>query len=107
MTQSEYLDGFRIWLQDLATLNNKKNSDYSTKNDAFKNLKQIEILSNGAINLEAGILTRMSDKISRIGTLLFQKTREVNDETLLDTLDDLAIYSGILKIYLKSKNDKN
>lgn len=104
MTQEQYIKEFYEWAHSLIKLTSKKNRDYAEKNDAFKNFEQIKVLTNGKISVEEGIFIRMIDKMSRIGTLL-TKENEVKDETILDTLNDLAVYSGILRIYLESKND--
>ena len=50
-------------------------------------------------SVEEGILVRMTDKINRIATLIYQDNA-VKDEKIQDTLLDLAVYSIILKTYL-------
>jgi hypothetical protein len=45
----------------------------------------------------------MADKMSRISTLIDQDAK-VKDESIMDTLQDLANYSVILKIYLEYAN---
>jgi hypothetical protein len=50
------------------------------------------------------MLVRMMDKMSRISTLLDKKA-QVSDESIEDTLEDLANYAIIMKSYIKrSKN---
>lgn len=81
-----------------------KNADYTGKgDDPFANFRKIEALTNGAVSVEAGFLTRMSDKFSRIGALMTQEA-QVKDESVIDTLLDLANYSALLAGYLQSKN---
>jgi len=47
----------------------------------------------------------MSDKVSRLTTLIMSgKDPKVTDESISDTLSDLANYSILLKTFLKSKN---
>lgn len=78
-----------------------KNADYSGSDvDPFKNFKHVEVL--GVCSTEVGLLTRMTDKMSRIGNLL-KKEAKVKDESISDTLSDLINYSAILKAYLKNK----
>ena len=53
-------------------------------------------------SVEKWILVRMADKMSRISTLIDQEA-QVKDEAIEDTLQDLANYSIILKLYLSTK----
>lgn len=76
----------------------KKNSDYSDGDDAFKNFKMIEHMSGNKISVEEGIMVRLSDKFSRLFSLMDKKA-QVNDESIEDTLVDIANYCLIMKIY--------
>lgn len=59
-------------------------------------------------SVEQGFLVRMSDKYARICNLIGnQKENAVLDEKVEDTLIDLANYSMLLAVYLKSKNGTN
>jgi len=49
----------------------------------------------------------MSDKMSRISNLIKDNKPQVKDESIEDTLVDLANYSIILSIYLKHEREKN
>lgn len=102
MKQTEYLEEFRRLAEEKIGLTNRKNMDYANADDAFANFKLIEVLTNGKITTEEGILVRMTDKIQRVANLLYKK-EAVNDEKINDTLQDLAIYSDILNICLKNK----
>lgn len=102
MTQPEYFTEFEQLCNEELELTKLKNGDYAKSEDAFANFRQIEILSGGKISLEAGIFTRMSDKFSRLGTILFQDAL-VKEETIDDTLKDIAIYSKIWRIYRREK----
>lgn len=106
MTQSDYFDRFDKILQELSTLTQGKNKDYAEASDAFANFKQIEYLTDGRVSLENGILVRMTDKLKRIASLI-QPEREVmvRGEKVIDTLNDLAVYSIILRIYLEQKEN--
>jgi anti-sigma28 factor (negative regulator of flagellin synthesis) len=48
----------------------------------------------------------MSDKVSRIQQLIQNGKAEVKDESLEDTLLDLANYCHLLLAYLKEKRDE-
>ena len=81
-----------------------KNSDYcGLSDDPFANFKQIGGLVQTPNVVEIGFLTRMSDKMARIGSFVAKGTLEVKDESVLDTLCDLANYSILFAGYLKSK----
>ena len=80
----------------------KKNADYAGDSDPFANFRLVEKL--GICSVETGILVRMTDKFARITNLLKSgKTNQVKDETVDDTLIDLANYSVILAAYRESK----
>jgi hypothetical protein len=79
----------------------KKNADYAGVGDPFKNFNLCQDL--GITSVESGLLVRMTDKLSRISTLL-NKEAQVNDEAIIDTLSDLSNYAMILRIYIEQKN---
>ena len=84
----------------------KKNADYAGKEDPFRNFRAIETMG---LSVEQGILVRMSDKFSRIGTLLSDQSSEaqVKDESIEDTLLDLINYANILLTFRQvKKQDK-
>ena len=78
-----------------------KNHDYGGRDsNPFANFMAVEHL--GAASAEAGITVRMTDKLSRIITLL-NKEAKVADESVTDTLIDLANYALILKALIAYK----
>ena len=99
-----------MFLQDIKKSQEKslllmrdKNKDYAG-GYAFKNFDISGYISN--ISSEKSILIRMCDKITRIGNLLDNEVK-VKDETIEDTLLDLANYSYILLARIKArKNEK-
>ena len=85
----------------------RKNSDYAGKGgeSPFANFTNVETL--GICSTEQGFLTRMTDKLSRISSLVASGTEgEVKDESITDTLLDLANYSILLMAYLGSKKSE-
>jgi len=99
------IKGFKETTEQMYKLHKLKNSDYAGSVDPFKNFKMCEQL--GICPVEEGMLVRMSDKMSRISTLIGEnKEAVVTDEKLEDTLIDLANYAVILKCYLESKKVK-
>jgi len=78
----------------------RKNSDYAGVGDPFKNFKNVEML--GVCSVEAGLVVRITDKLSRISNLIKQDAK-VKDESISDTLIDLMNYTNILKVYINNK----
>jgi hypothetical protein len=78
----------------------KKNHDYSKSTDPFANFKTIE---SYGFSTEVGFVTRMSDKLSRIANYVAQGELKVKEESVEDTLLDLANYCLLMAGYLKSK----
>lgn len=81
----------------MAVIHDAKNRDYARKADPFSNFRACEA---AGISATDGVLTRMSDKWERLVNLI-RKEREgetfgVFDESIEDTLLDLANYAVIL-----------
>lgn len=104
MNKEQFLANLKMEYDGNIAISKQKNSDYASEDNPFKNFKMCEEL--GICSTEVGILTRMSDKMSRIAQLLNKKA-DVLDESIGDTLADLANYAMILKIYIDEKNGKN
>lgn len=103
MTQKDYLEEFEKMCAVMLEVTRAKNIDYAGgNNNAFTNFEQIAHLTNGKISVEMGILVRMTDKMSRITNLLSNEA-QVKEESLDDTLKDLAVYATILRIYRRHK----
>lgn len=83
----------------------KKNNDYGgTNKDPFYNFETSSIMSG--VPVHDGLMVRMSDKWSRVKTLL-KRENLVLDESIEDTIDDLINYLAILKAYIQQKNKEN
>jgi hypothetical protein len=81
-----------------------KNADYTGgSEDPFFNFTRVEAL--GIATAEVGFLTRMSDKFSRITTFVTKGVLKVKDESVEDTLIDLANYCILMAAYIKSKRE--
>lgn len=86
-------------LVKIKELHDKKNDDYSDLKDPLSNLRECEKFG---VPAWLGVLVRMSDKWSRIQQLAARKAK-IKDETIVDTLMDLAVYS-LLAIILYKEN---
>lgn len=83
----------------------KKNADYGgAVPDPFSNFVQVETL--GIATAEQGFLTRMTDKLCRVASFAKNGELQVKDESVSDTLLDLANYSLLMMAYLESKRVK-
>lgn len=103
MTRKDYIEYHEKCCEKLVTITKAKNSDYcGNSNDPFHNFRSVERL--GICSVEQGFLTRMTDKLARINSLVQKGSAEVKDETIFDTLADLANYSILFSGYLISKH---
>jgi hypothetical protein len=103
MNHDEYLKEFKKITDEMFEITTSKNKDYACGDDAMRNFKQCENL--GICSAEKGILVRMSDKMSRISSLL-EHDAFVKGESINDTCRDLSNYAIILSIYLADKYKK-
>lgn len=84
----------------------RKNSNYAgggPEGNAFKNFDMVETLSNGKVTREMGMFVRMTDKLARLGTLMFGGEDAVG-ESVEDTLQDLANYSDLALVAWRDKH---
>ena len=81
---------FNQLLDEIKTLHQRKGHDYGSSIDDLSNFRWSESMD---IPAWKGCLIRISDKFARL--LQFAKSGElkVKDETIIDTLRDLAVYS--------------
>lgn len=85
---------FRKIANDMVELYARKNKDYG---DSFtKSVEKYGMIS---------ALTRISDKFNRIENLILNGEGEVKDESIIDTLTDLASYSVMAVIALRDKKN--
>ena len=101
MTQPDFFKRLEELYANNVAISRRKNADYANEHDALANFKACEAFG---IPAEIGILVRMTDKLMRISNLIKPGAEaKVKDESVLDTLSDLANYSAILRIYLEEK----
>lgn len=81
----------------------KKNSDYATESEPLKNL----ISSEKYFNLSAptGVAVRMADKWDRFCNILQKGSTSVENESIKDTLLDLANYC-LLEIIIIERDEQ-
>lgn len=104
MTKAEYMEFHRACCEKMIAVTAKKNHDYSGGDpDPFFNFTRVEMI--GIASTEQGFLTRMFDKFARITTFVNRGVLQVSDESVEDTLIDLANYSILLAGYIKAKRE--
>lgn len=82
----------------------RKNADYSGQKgaDPFANFRRCEAM--GICSTEAGTLTRMCDKMSRLSSFVERGELSVKEESVRDTCEDLINYSILLYGILAEKH---
>ena len=104
MTKQEYMKFHEDFCKKMTDITKKKNADYTgASGDPFANFTQIAGLVQLPRVIEVGFVTRMSDKLSRIGSYVTNGRLEVKDESALDTLTDLANYCALFAGYLAQR----
>ena len=81
-----------------------KNHDYAGQDEAadpFRNFRLCEAL--GLCTAEAGLLVRLSDKLSRLATFAACGRLVVADESVEDTLIDVINYAVLLAGLMRDK----
>ena len=76
---------------------------FSVKNKKYGNSFEISVDKYGMI----AALTRISDKFNRAENLILTGDTGTNDETLTDTLLDLANYCVMTAVYMKNGGMRN
>lgn len=102
MTKQEYLEFHKKCTELMVQITAAKNADYTgTSGDPFANFKKVEDL--GICSTEQGFMTRMMDKFMRINSFVQKGVLQVKDESIEDTLLDLANYSILFAGFIRSK----
>jgi hypothetical protein len=101
MNKQQFFVFAESFFNECIEVSKKKNADYTGSNDnPFSNFTSVE---NLGIKTEQGFLTRMMDKMARIGSFVSKGELQVKDESVKDTLRDLANYACLLAGYIESK----
>lgn len=107
MNKVQFLAFHKRACDDMHDITKAKNSDYTgDTTDPFYNFRHVEEL--GICTVEQGFLTRMTDKLSRLKALTVDEVNaKVKDESVQDTLLDLANYCILFAAYLKENNNED
>jgi hypothetical protein len=105
MDRNDWLVYHAECLKKMTEITTRKNADYTGgSDDPFFNFTRVEAL--GITETERGFLTRMLDKFARITTFVNKGVLQVADESVEDTLFDLANYAILMAGYIKSKRPR-
>ncbi len=106
MNKSEYLAFHKAACEKMIETTRRKNADYTgIDQDPFANFTACE--RQGICSTETGFRVRMTDKLMRLDSFIQKGILEVKDETVEDTLFDLANYCILLAGYIESKRRKH
>ncbi len=101
MTKKEYMKYHSDCCNRMIEITKVKNADYSgVGNDPFRNFKAVGFYEEKWILI--GFITRMTDKFGRLASFIQRGVLYVKDETIEDSLLDLANYCILLCGYIKS-----
>lgn len=105
MNKDEYFKYHADCCAKMMEITRAKNADYTgIGTDPFANFTRVELM--GACSTEQGFVTRMLDKVSRVISFVQKGVLEVKDESVEDTLLDLANYCVLFSGYIKHKKGK-
>lgn len=104
MDRNGYIQYAQEFFKDCVEISKKKNQDYT--GDRTKPFANFESVESFGISTTDGFITRMSDKMKRIASITQSGKIAVLDESLEDTLKDLANYSCLLAAYLEDKKEQ-
>lgn len=107
MNGKEFVEYHKKTVLKMNEICKAKNQDYSGGENtyAFSNFTMVENMGN--CSAEQGFITRMTDKMMRITNIINSGKQHVMDESIQDTLMDLANYSILFMGYLESKKTKD
>lgn len=103
MTREELLKCHTELTKKAHELMKRKNADYAGRSgsEPFANFTRCE--SMGICTTEAGMLVRMTDKLSRLSSFVEAGVFQVQDESLEDTCVDIINYAILFHSYIQDK----
>lgn len=106
MTREELLKHHEVLCKQARDLMDKKNRDYAGNDgkEPFANFTRVE--SMGICSTEQGFMVRLTDKMSRLSSILQSGKTNVTNETFDDTLVDVINYIVLLSAYRQEKQLK-
>jgi hypothetical protein len=104
MNKDQYVEYHNWFTRRMGEITRAKNADYTGEgSDPFANFTRVEAL--GITDTGRGFLVRMTDKLARITSFVQKGVLEVKDESVEDTLMDLANYCALMAAYIRSRKE--
>ena len=106
MTRDELLKHHEILCKQARELMDMKNRDYAGNDgvEPFANFTRVE--SMGICSTEQGYMVRLTDKMSRLSSIMESGKNHVKDESFEDTMVDVINYIVLLSAYRLDKRLK-
>ena len=106
MTREELLKHHEVLCKQARELMDKKNRDYAGNDgkEPFANFTRVEAM--GICSTEQGFMVRLTDKMSRLSSILASGKQHVKDESFEDTMVDVINYIVLLSAYRQEKRPK-
>lgn len=103
MTREELLKHHEVLCKQARELMDKKNRDYAGNDgkEPFANFTRVEAM--GICSTEQGFMVRLTDKMSRLSSILASGKNHVKDESFEDTMVDVINYIVLLSAYRQEK----
>ena len=103
MTREDLLKHHEVLCKQARDLMDKKNRDYAGNDgkEPFANFTRVEAM--GICSTEQGFMVRLTDKMSRLSSILASGKNHVKDESFEDTMVDVINYIVLLSAYRQEK----
>jgi len=101
MNKQEYQTFRQFLFQELDSLIEAKNSDYTSDDDAFGNFREAE---DFGVSPLIGVVLRMSDKFKRVKSYCKTGGLCVQDESIMDAFKDIIGYSVMACAMINHEN---
>ena len=89
--------------KDVKDILQKMGDIFAVKNEKYGSSFEVSVDKYGMI----AALTRISDKFNRIENLFLNGDKGTDDETVIDTLIDMANYCVMTAVYMKNAGGEN
>jgi hypothetical protein len=106
MTRDELLKHHEVLCKQARDLMDMKNRDYAGNDgkEPFANFTRVEAM--GICSTEQGFLVRLTDKMSRLSSIIESGKTNVKDESFEDTMVDVINYIVLLSAYKQDQRLK-
>jgi hypothetical protein len=106
MTREELLKHHEVLCKQARDLMDMKNRDYAGNDgkEPFANFTRVEAM--GICSTEQGFMVRLTDKMSRLSSIIESGKNHVKDESFEDTMVDVINYIVLLSAYRQEQRLK-